>query len=354
MSALSNNLIQWHKDNGRKDLPWQISTNPYKVWISEVMLQQTQVKTVIPYFERFMKRYPTIESLANSSEDEVLSYWSGLGYYSRGRNLLKSAKILKQNFNSKMPNSSEDLQALPGIGRSTAGAILSLGFKAKAPILDGNAKRVLVRYFRINDPIDLTSTSKLLWKIAEDNLPEKECDIYTQAIMDVGALICTRTSPKCSECPLSKNCISFNENKQNLIPVKSPKKEKPVRKVYWLVLKNKEGEVLLENRNAKGVWQGLWSFPEFNEEEQRAKYAKQLTLSNPKSIENSRLKHTFTHYKLDIDLQSIEIKEKLANFDNNKLWFNNDEIVKVGIPSPVLKVLKKIKSDDANCFLQKV
>ena len=351
MSLLSNNLIKWHKNHGRKDLPWQIATTPYMVWISEVMLQQTQVKTVIPYFQKFMGRYPDIDSLADSNEDEVLSYWSGLGYYSRGRNILKSAKILKNDFNSEMPDSSEELQLLPGIGKSTAGAILSLGFKTKAPILDGNAKRVLVRYFRISDPIDLTSTSKLLWKIAEDNLPEKECNIYTQAIMDVGALICTRTNPNCSECPLSKNCVSLNENKQNLLPIKSPKKEKPTKKVYWLVLKNKSGEVLLENRNSKGVWQGLWSFPEFDEFEDREKYTKKLSLCNSKVEENIKLKHAFTHYKLDIDLKSITLKEKIQNSDNNKLWFNSNKMGSVGLPSPVIKVLKKIERDDTKSFL---
>ena len=189
MSSLSNDLINWHKQSGRKNLPWQVKTNPYKVWISEIMLQQTQVKTVIPFFLKFVERYPNINSLANSDEDEVLSYWSGLGYYSRGRNLLKSAKILKKDFNSVMPDTSEELQLLPGIGKSTAGAILSLGFGIKAPILDGNAKRVLVRYYNINDPVDLTSTVNQLWEIAENNLPENECDVYTQAIMDVGALI---------------------------------------------------------------------------------------------------------------------------------------------------------------------
>ena len=340
MSALSNNLIHWHKHHGRKDLPWQIETNPYKVWISEVMLQQTQVKTVIPYFQRFMERYPDIDSLANSDENEVLSYWSGLGYYSRGRNLLKSAKILQDRFHSQMPNSSEELQLLPGIGKSTAGAIQSLGFKIKAPILDGNAKRVLVRYFRIKDPIDLASTSKLLWKIAEDNLPEKDCNIYTQAIMDVGALICKRTNPNCIECPLNKNCISLLENKQNLLPAKSPKKEKALKKVFWLILRNEKGEVLLENRNSKGVWQGLWSFPEFIEEKERNKYIEQLKVSYKKIEGRIKLKHSFTHYKLDIDIATIEINGDFQNSSNNKVWFNNERRKDVGLPAPVTKVLR--------------
>ena len=257
MSSLSNHLINWHKQYGRKDLPWQIETNPYKVWISEIMLQQTQVKTVIPYFVKFMERFPDINSLANAEEDEVLSYWSGLGYYSRGRNLLKSAKILQTEFSSVMPDTSEQLQLLPGIGKSTAGAILSLGFKIKAPILDGNAKRVLVRYYNINDPVDLASTVNKLWEIAETNLPEKECDVYTQAIMDVGALICKRSKPDCIKCPLSNACVSKKENNHNLLPIRSPKKEKPVKKLYWLILQNEDGEILLENKKIKGVWHQL-------------------------------------------------------------------------------------------------
>ena len=343
MSVLSTNLIKWHKQFGRKDLPWQIETNPYKVWISEVMLQQTQVQTVIPYFLKFMTRFPNIDSLANSNEDEVLSYWSGLGYYSRGRNLLKAAKILKTDFGSVMPMSSEQLQLLPGIGKSTAGAILSLGFKVKAPILDGNAKRVLVRYFLIKDSIDLTGTSKKLWELAEDNLPDKQCDIYTQAIMDVGALICKRANPECSECPLNDNCLASKNNQQKSLPNRSPKKVKPVKNVYWLILQNKAGAILLENRNTKAVWEGLWAFLEFGMADERQEYLDNLSRSYEVTGKDSKLKHTFTHYKLDINLLFIKIKGNVQNFDNNKIWFNREELKSVGLPSPVSKILKEMK-----------
>jgi A/G-specific adenine glycosylase len=354
MSLLSNHLINWHKQSGRKNLPWQVKTNPYKVWISEIMLQQTQVKTVIPYFLKFVERYPNINSLANSDEDEVLSYWSGLGYYSRGRNLLKSAKILKKDFNSVMPDTSEELQLLPGIGKSTAGAILSLGFGIKAPILDGNAKRVLVRYYNINDPVDLTSTVNQLWEIAENNLPENECDVYTQAIMDVGALICKRSNPLCSKCPLIETCVSKKENKHNLLPIRSPKKEKPVKKLYWLILQNEEGEILLENKKNKGVWEGLWTFLGFKEEDSRREYIEQLNENYTVIMKDKRIKHSFTHYKLDIDLQHIRMHGKIQNLDNNKVWFNNNGIMKVGLPSPVAKELERIKKNDSNSFLQKI
>ena len=340
MSYLSTQLIRWHKQFGRKDLPWQIDTNPYKVWISEVMLQQTQVQTVIPYFLKFIKRYPDIDSLANSNENEVLSYWSGLGYYSRGRNLFKTAKIIQEEFDSSMPSCSEKLESFPGIGKSTAGAILSLGFKMKAPILDGNAKRVLVRYFKVEDPIDLNKTTKQLWNIAEENLPNKECNVYTQAIMDVGSLICKRRNPDCIECPLKKKCISFNEKIQNLLPNKSPKKEKPIRQLYWLLLQNKDGEVLLENRNSKGVWEGLWTFIGFEEPLSRKKFQDRLPKGYELLEEGLKLRHTFTHYKLDIDTTSIKINKDFQDLDNNKVWFNTEELSGIGLPSPVSKILK--------------
>ena len=351
MSSLSNHLINWHKQSGRKNLPWQIKTNPYKIWISEIMLQQTQVKTVIPYFVKFMARFPDINSLANAEEDEVLSYWSGLGYYSRGRNLLKSAKILQKEFGSVMPDTSEQLQLLPGIGKSTAGAILSLGFKIKAPILDGNAKRVLVRYYNINDPVDLASTVNKLWKIAETNLPEKECDVYTQAIMDVGALICKRSKPECIKCPLSNACVSKKENNHNLLPIRSPKKEKPVKKLYWLILQNEDGEILLENKKTKGVWEGLWTFLGFQERNCRNEYIQDLSKNYSVLQEGKKIKHSFTHYKLDIDLMHLRVHGRIQNLDNKKVWFNSEDLMKVGLPSPVTKELEQIKKNDSYSFL---
>ena len=350
MSELSKKLIKWHKKSGRKDLPWQVETDPYKVWISEVMLQQTQVQTVIPYYLRFIDRFPDIHSLSKSNENEVLSYWSGLGYYSRGRNLLKTAKILQDDFDSIMPQCSEKLESLPGIGKSTAGAILSLGFKLKAPILDGNAKRLLVRYFKVEEPIDSAKTMKNLWKIASENLPLKECDIYTQAIMDVGSLICKRKSPDCENCPLNKTCLSFKEGIQDLLPLKSPSKNKPSKQLYWLLLQNKEGEVLLENRTSKGVWKGLWTFLSFEKIELREEFIKRLPKGYEFIEQDLKLKHTFTHYKLDIDTTLVRLNEDFQNQDNNKVWFNNKELSEIGLPMPVTKILKDhIK--DAQSFL---
>jgi A/G-specific adenine glycosylase len=249
-----------------------------------------------------------------------------------------------------MPQCSEKLESLPGIGKSTAGAILSLGFKLKAPILDGNAKRLLVRYFKVEEPIDSAKTMKNLWKIASENLPLKECDIYTQAIMDVGSLICKRKSPDCENCPLNKTCLSFKEGIQDLLPLKSPSKNKPRKQLYWLLLQNKEGEVLLENRTSKGVWKGLWTFLSFEKIELREEFIKRLPKGYEFIEQDLKLKHTFTHYKLDIDTTLVRLNEDFQNQDNNKVWFNNKELSEIGLPMPVTKILKDhIK--DAQSFL---
>ncbi len=340
MSQLSKKIIKWHKEYGRKNLPWQRDTNPYKVWISEIMLQQTQVNTVIPYYQRFIERFPDIEALANSTEEEVLSYWSGLGYYSRGRNIFKSARLLKEQFNCSMPSSLELLESLPGVGRSTAGAIRSLGFKKQAAILDGNAKRLLVRYFCIEETIDSSKTINKLWEIAEAQVPAKDCNVYTQAIMDVGSLICKRTNPQCEECPLEDDCLSKQQGMQTLLPNKSPKKRKPLKKVYWMLIQNEREEILLENRNTKGIWEGLWSFPEFKKKAERQDYIKSLKKDYELIEKDMKLKHSFSHYDLDIDLMSLKVS-KMHNLENNKAWFGTRDIMKVGIPAPVSKILKK-------------
>ena len=338
MSQLSKKIIKWQRKFGRNNLPWQINTNPYKVWISEIMLQQTQVKTVIPYFEKFMNRYPNIESLADSTEDEVLSYWSGLGYYSRGRNVLKSAKIIKKEFNSSMPSDSDSLESLPGIGKSTAGAILSLGFKKRAAILDGNAKRVLVRYFKVEEVIDSNRTVKKLWQIAEEQLPKKDNDVYTQAIMDVGSLLCKRTNPLCVQCPLENDCLAKKDGVEGLLPKKSPKKVKPKRSVYWAYIKNDKGEVLLENRTKNGVWEGLWAFPEFQKKRDRQNFLERFQTSCKLTDKETTFSHSFSHYDLNINIVTLEVRSNQIK-ENDKAWFNSKDIINVGIPAPINKIL---------------
>lgn len=259
-SAHTKSVLNWFESHGRKNLPWQKNITPYRVWLSEIMLQQTQVTTVIPYFERFIKQFPTLKKLALANEDTVLHLWTGLGYYSRARNLLKTAKIIQKEFQSKFPTDLTTLQQLPGIGRSTAGAILALSMHQQATILDGNVKRVLSRVFALN----AWQHEKKLWAIAEALTPKKNIAAYTQAMMDLGAMICTRTKPKCTICPLQKQCIAYRHEQQTEFPGKKPKKTLPIRQIQLLLLYDNQGKILLEKRPAKGIWGGLWSLPEYN------------------------------------------------------------------------------------------
>lgn len=240
-------VLTWFEKYGRKTLPWQVNINPYRVWISEIMLQQTQVATVIDYFQRFTKRFPTIETLAETPIDEVLPLWSGLGYYARARNLHRCAKIIVEQHHGEFPSTLEQLVELPGIGKSTAGAILSIAFKKQAAILDGNVKRVLQRFFGIREWYGNPATLKQLWEIAETLAPKTKTAEYTQAMMDLGAMICTRSKPKCDLCPLQKSCIAYHENLTTSIPASKPKKQIPTKHTIMLILENKRGEIYLES-----------------------------------------------------------------------------------------------------------
>lgn len=255
-------ILEWFDKNGRKNLPWQKARTPYRVWVSEIMLQQTQVTTVIPYFERFIKKFPDVKSLANAPEDEVLELWAGLGYYARARNLHKTAKIIQQEYKGTFPNDLLLLQELPGIGRSTAGAIFSLGMNQPAAILDGNVKRVFTRLHAIDGYPNASKTLKQLWQIAEDYLPNERAADYTQAMMDLGALLCTPTQPNCKSCPVQKYCLAHAQDKTTDYPTPKPTKSLPVRSSHFLILVNNQQEILLEKRPPAGIWGGLWSLPE--------------------------------------------------------------------------------------------
>ena len=325
-------------------MPWQQDISPYKVWISEIMLQQTQVSTAIPYFLEFIQRFPNIETLANSSEDEVLSYWSGLGYYTRARNIFKSAKLIKSEFKSKIPDSIEELVSLPGIGRSTAGAIRSIGYGLKAPILDGNVKRVLSRYFKIEEDLSKSSAQKELWLLAEELLPKSSFNIYSQAIMDLGAIVCKQNNPNCSSCPQNKNCLAYKHDLTELIPAKAKKKEKPRRNLYWLVAIDQKGRFALQQKNQKGVWEGLWTFLEFEETGLRDDYSKNLIKKSKLiSKEKLKIKHNFSHYNLDIDSLILKFEsESSKKLVNNQTWFNVSDLKSIGTPAPVSKIIEKV------------
>lgn len=318
------------------------------------MLQQTQVDTVIPYFQRFMRRFPKVEALANATQDEVLSHWSGLGYYARARNLLKAAQMIISEFDGKLPADQCALESLPGIGRSTAGAILSLAFKQRAVILDGNVKRVLARYHVVDGWPGHTQVARTLWQHAEQHTPAIRCDAYTQAIMDLGATVCTRSKPDCNRCPMQTHCKAFKLSDQGDItpqtwPGKKPKKTKPKKTSVFLILENHNEEILLLRRPQTGIWGGLWSLPEMAENTDIATNIAslyQLQLISKQCWPT--LKHQFTHFQLSI----IPIHCKIEHMPGIKeiatdsaLWYKTEHTPPGGMPTPVMKLLAQYQDN---------
>ncbi len=345
----SDRMLFWYDQAGRKFLPWQQNITPYKVWVSEIMLQQTQVVTVIPYFERFMESFSEVDSLAQTSLDEVMAHWSGLGYYSRARNLYKTADIITHIYAGKFPENLKKLMALPGIGRSTAGAIASIAMNIRAPILDGNVKRVLTRYFAISGWYGKSSVEKTLWNYAELLLPQQRFGHYNQSLMDLGAIICKRTTPKCCDCPLQTGCIAKNNNQQSLYPSSKPKKTLPVKTTKMLILFNKNGEVLLKKRPAKGVWGSLWSLPEYNDKQSLKQTIEPLTINIQLSGEQPVYRHTFSHYHLDIIPVYAKTTDKNSVPDDQISfwrWLGVKQVTSVGLPAPVKKLIVFRKNND--------
>lgn len=342
-TSFSQKLLNWFDQHGRKDLPWQQGITAYRVWVSEIMLQQTQVSTVIPYFQRFMASFPTIEALANAPQDKVLHHWTGLGYYARARNLHKTAQLIINKLDGIFPNTVEQLETLPGIGRSTAGAIRAIAFQKSATILDGNVKRVLARYHAIDGWPGQTAISNQLWTHAEQHTPKTRLADYTQAIMDLGATLCTRTQPRCTECPMAKQCTAFTAGNPTDYPGKKPRKEQPVRESLFLIIKNPEGEILLEQRPANGLWGGLWVFPQCDSETEINRTCHQLNCS----VENWQLlpkrRHTFSHFHLDYQPVLIQAKQQSAIMDSPPIvWYNPTSPLEVGTAQPVKQLLQQL------------
>ena len=333
-------IITWFRQHGRRGLPWQCGNDPYPIWISEIMLQQTQVNTVIPYFHRFIQKFPTVQALAESETDEVLCVWSGLGYYSRGRNLHRAARIIHHKHGGVIPHDKEQLMALPGIGRSTAGAILALSFKQRHAILDGNVKRVLSRFYAVSGWPGKAKVTKRLWQLAETLTPEIAVDQYTQAIMDLGATICRLRQPKCEVCPVAKGCTARRKKAQHCYPTPRPKKILPLRKIIFLLLYKKTGEVLLEKRPATGVWGGLWCFPECRFDEDVSTYLS--TTTGYYGIITKKLpaiQHTLTHFRMEIVpvcLRAIGRQRQVADH----LWHLPEQVTALAVPVPVKRLLQ--------------
>ena len=343
MNLFAEQLLTWFDEHGRKDLPWQENRNPYPVWVSEIMLQQTQVTTVIPYFESFMAAFPSIQALASTSLDEVLHRWTGLGYYARARNLHKAAQKVMQEHNGKLPTSQQELEALPGIGRSTAAAIIAICTDRRATILDGNVKRVLARVFAINGWPGKGATAKVLWQKAELLTPETRVADYTQAIMDLGAMICTRTRPVCHLCPLHDQCLARKRNQLDRYPASRPKKTLPLKETTLLVI-TWNGKVLLEQRPETGLWGALWNFPEA---ENITEFLNRHGLEEKTRQQLQGFRHTFTHFHLDITPLQIAVRpgSRIAEPGRNESglrWYNPDKPDEIGLTKPVTRILKSI------------
>jgi len=331
--------VQWQRRHGRKGLPWQGSTDPYRVWLSEVMLQQTQVGAGIPYYRRFLDRFPTVRALAAASEDEVLRLWSGLGYYARGRNLHLASKKVVFELKGQFPNTAEKIAALPGVGRSTAAAIAAFAFGERAAILDGNVKRVLARHAGIAGfPGDKKVEAKL-WALAESLLPDKGIERYTQAVMDLGATVCTKGRPRCDACPVSRTCFARGKGLTGKLPAPRPKKAVPSRSTTWLVLRH-NGQVLLERRPSPGIWGGLWSFPEADGKD-LARDCRALGYRLRSTRELDTIEHGFTHFRLTIQPALCEVSATAPRAEApGRLWIGIREAGSAATPAPVRKLLE--------------
>ncbi|BCB25481.1 A/G-specific adenine glycosylase [Sulfurimicrobium lacus] len=340
MSGFASSLIQWQKAHGRHDLPWQDSRDPYAVWLSEIMLQQTQVSSVIPYYQRFLASFPDIAALAAATQDEVLAHWSGLGYYSRARNLHRAAQQVVERHGGIFPRDFEQILALPGIGRSTAAAISAFSFGVRRAILDGNVKRVLARYCAVEGHPGQKGVEALLWQHAEALLPQQGIEAYTQGLMDLGATVCSRSRPRCGECPVGRDCLAHHQGRQNELPSPRPRKALPERETAMLLLM-RQGEIFLEKRPPTGIWGGMWSFPEISpaddpQEVSLARFGFETGLLEAFPA----MQHTFTHFRLHIRPQRLEVQtiQPRANQPGG-VWLGLQEALGAAIPTPVRKLL---------------
>ena len=347
MPELASLLLPWFDRHGRHDLPWQHPRTPYRVWVSEVMLQQTQVVTVLAYFERFVRTLPGVHALANAGEDEVFALWSGLGYYRRARHLHQAAHMCMSRHAGELPRDFASLSALPGIGRSTAGAILALAHGARFAILDGNVKRVLTRFHGVHGWPGERAIEQRLWALAERNTPNERIADYTQAIMDLGATVCTRARPLCEECPLSEHCAAHRQGLTHALPQPRPARESPRMETVMLILRDAQDRVLLQRRGANGVWAGLWSLPEAADRAAADRIAASLAqLDGTQAEALPPFLHAFTHYRLHAQpLLWREARAHGAIADApDQRWCTREDLAGLGIPAPVRKLLDSLQA----------
>ena len=342
--SFAGQLLAWYDQHGRHDLPWHHDRNAYRVWVSEIMLQQTQVATVIPYFEAFMERFPDVAALAAAPVDDVLSHWSGLGYYARARNLHKAAQQVVAEYGGEFPQQQETLEALSGIGRSTAAAIVAQAFGIRAAILDGNVKRVLARYHAIPGWPGQTAVLNQLWQHAEEHTPEDRVRDYTQAIMDLGATVCTRSRPACERCPLQPGCTAYARQETTSYPGAKPKKAKPEKTTWMVILEDHQGRILLERRPPSGIWGGLWSLPEldpaYGPEELPDACERQFGFGCSDAELIGGFRHTFSHYHLHIQPARLAVTGPTGVAEETEQrWVHRDEALALGLPAPIRTLL---------------
>lgn len=347
--SFSSKVLGWYATHGRKNFPWQRNSHAYNIWVSEIMLQQTRVETVIPYYEKFMQHFPNVNELAAADMDEVLHLWTGLGYYARARNLHKAAQKIVDEYQGQFPKQLDAVIALPGIGRSTAAAILAMSFNQAHAILDGNVKRVLARYFAIQGWPGTKSVEQQLWQKADTLLPQNKFAEYTQAMMDLGATLCTRSNPQCSSCPVQSNCKAFAQQLQSKLPTPKPSKKIPQRKVVVAIIQNRQdNSIWLEKRPPAGIWGGLYSFPEFENTSALEAWLKthlkqQDEDATPTSQSLAVITHTFSHFRLHMHPRIIQIDKKPNGVmeDDLGVWYKLTD-QKIGLAAPVIKTLQQV------------
>lgn len=344
---LRHRLLRWYERHGRKNLPWQRSRDPYRVWVSEIMLQQTQVSTVIPYYERFLKRFPDIRSLARADLDGVLHHWTGLGYYARARNLKQAAEVIVREHGGRFPRAIEQVSDLPGIGRSTAGAILAFAFGQRHPILDGNVKRVLSRLHAIESPVTQRDTEKKLWALAEHYTPGTHVSAYTQAIMDLGATLCRPRKPDCEACPLAADCRAHALGSPEKFPVRARRKTLPVKHTLMLMIRDARGRVLLAQRPPTGLWGGLWGFPECAPEDSVPTFCRDtFGLKIKTEAAWPAVRHGFSHFHLHITPIPARLTGTSTTAMENAptVWYNPRKPDARGLAAPVKQLLQLLRA----------
>jgi A/G-specific adenine glycosylase len=348
VSAFAHAIMRWQRVHGRRDLPWQGTRDPYAIWLAEIMLQQTQAATVAPYYRRFRASFPDIASLAAANEDDVLRHWSGLGYYSRARNLHRAARLIVERYDGEFPRGLEDIGQLPGIGRSTAAAIAAFAYGVRGAILDGNVKRVLARHFVVDGSPGERVVEMRLWQLAESLVPANGIETYIQGLMDLGATVCVRRGPRCGHCPVRRTCGAYAANRVGELPVPRPRRTRPTRRTRMLVLRH-GGDVLLERRAPVGVWGGLWSLPELDEgADPVSVVAQRFGCEIVRVAEFVKVRHGFTHFTLDITALVATVSRVAPRAAHSGyVWLPIEDALGAAVPAPVRKILAPFAASGA-------